>query len=68
MKTCHRCSRTMEEGFTIDSGDYDSPRIAAWHPGTPDRRWWGLKVAKAKKRPLVSWRCTGCGLLETYAP
>lgn len=67
MKVCHRCSRMMEEGFLVDSGDYDAPKIGAWHPGAPDKRWWGLKVSKAQKRAITSWRCTGCGLLENYA-
>lgn len=58
----------MEEGFTIDAGDYSVPSISVWHPGRPQKSWWGLKVDKKLKREIVAWRCTGCGFLEMYAP
>ncbi|GMM94500.1 hypothetical protein [Qipengyuania sp. MTN3-11] len=66
-KTCPKCGRRMEEGFTIDAGDYNSPTVPGWHPGQPDKRWYGLKVDKAEKRPVATWRCTSCGYLESYA-
>lgn len=67
MKTCPRCSRSMEEGFLVDSADYSVPTVAAWHRGAPQKKWWGLKVDKASRLAIVSWRCTSCGLLENYA-
>ncbi len=65
---CAKCGNRMEEGFTIDSGDYSVPSIAAWHGGKPQKSvWLGLKTDKAAKREIVSWRCTKCGFLENYA-
>ena len=58
----------MEEGFTVDMGDYSMPTVGAWHPGKPQKTWWGLNVTKADKREIVTWRCTSCGYLESYAP
>jgi hypothetical protein len=58
----------MEEGFTIDMGDYSMPSVGAWHAGKPQKAWWGLKVNKTDKREVQTWRCTSCGYLESYAP
>ncbi len=66
--TCPKCSRRMEEGFKVDAGDYSMPHVGAWHRGAPKRSFWGLKVSKSEKLEIVSWRCTGCGFLENYAP
>ena len=57
----------MEEGVIVDSGDYDMPKLAKWHRGQPQRKWWGLSFEKKAMMPVASWRCTGCGLLENYA-
>lgn len=67
-KSCPKCGRAMEDGFVIDKGDYDTPRIGAWHPGEPDKRWYGLKIDKARKKQIVTYRCTSCSYLENYAP
>ena len=67
-KTCPKSGRRMEEGFAIDAGDYSMPLVGHWHPGKPEKRWWGLNVDKKAKRQIASWRCTGCGFLENYAP
>lgn len=67
-KTCPKCARSMEEGYTIDEGDYSMPSVGVWHRGKPDKRFWGLKTRKADKREIVAWRCTYCGFLEHYAP
>ena len=66
-KSCPKCGRSMEEGFVIDGRDYGSQEVADWHRGQPERKWWGLKTNKAEVLKIVSWRCTGCGLLENYA-
>lgn len=66
-KPCLRCGRTMEEGFLVDTADSGSSKVGAWHRGRPDQRWWGLKVRKSERLTVTSWRCTSCGLLESYA-
>lgn len=58
----------MEQGFTIDKGDYSVPTVGSWHRGKPKKSWWGLKTSKAERHEIEVWRCTGCGYLESYAP
>ncbi len=67
-KSCPKCGRRMEEGFTIDAGDHSVQSESFWHPGEPDRRWYGLQVDKKAKRKIETWRCTSCHYLESYAP
>lgn len=57
----------MEEGFVIDAADGNMPTVAAWHRGSPVRKWWGIKTRKDDRLAISSWRCTACGLLEQYA-
>ena len=66
-KACPKCGKRMEEGFTIDAGDYSMPMVGTWHRGKPQKSFWGLKTAKADKHEIAAWRCTGCGYLESYA-
>lgn len=65
--SCPKCGRRMEEGFLVDSADYNAPTVAAWHRGKPQKKWWGIKISKPDRLSVSSWRCTGCGLLENYA-
>ena len=65
---CRRCDGRMVEGHIIDTGQSSMVAALSWHPGAPDKRWWGYKTDKAAKRRIVSWRCERCGLLEDYAP
>ncbi len=64
---CPRCENRMTEGFVSDQG-YGATFVAQWNPGPPDKRWWGLKITKAKQRPIASFRCDRCDLIENYAP
>lgn len=64
---CPRCDGRMTEGFVGDQG-HGATYVAQWHPGAPDKRWWGLKIAKREQRPIATFRCDRCGLLESYAP
>ncbi len=67
-RTCPRCTRSMEEGFILDVSDSGVKGTSKWHEGKPNRRWWGIKTSKAATREVSTWRCTGCGFLESYAP
>jgi len=43
-------------------------RVGHWAEGAPE--FWFLRVLKMRGRrklPIQSWRCTKCGLLESYA-
>ena len=63
---CPKCNGRMEEGFIPDYG-YGEKHAAGWHPGTPNKKWWGLKVDRKVMRRIESFRCTKCGYLENYA-
>lgn len=67
MKLCPKCSRGMEEGFVVDAADANMPSVGAWHRGVPVKRWWGLKTRKEDRIEIAAWRCTSCGMLESYA-
>ncbi len=66
-KQCPRCTRSMEEGFIMDVGDYGVKETSKWHEGKPNRVWWGMKTEKKATREVSTWRCSSCGLLESYA-
>jgi hypothetical protein len=69
MKTpqCPKCSRAMEEGFVVDHthGGYAQ---GEWVEGPPRRSFWsGLNLSGKERYPVTTFRCTGCGYLESYA-
>ena len=65
---CPECSGTMEEGFILDRGHFDSRHIASWIGGRPERSFWsGLKTSGKPNLEVVTYRCTHCGLLKSYA-
>lgn len=66
---CLRCQSPMEPGYVVDHGDLNTRMIGVWEPGTPEKSFWsGLKTAGKVQHPITTWRCTGCGMLEQYAP
>jgi hypothetical protein len=59
----------MEPGFVIDKGtpggSVSSPE---WASGTPEPSFWsGVDLRGVVRHPVVTYRCTGCGYLESYA-
>jgi hypothetical protein len=68
MNTCPKCQARMEEGYIIDSMA-SWQVVSTWIEGSPERsRWTGLRVKQRRAHQTQSWRCTGCGFLETYTP
>ena len=67
-RICPKCNRTMELGFTTDFA-YGMILQSSWTPGVPVPRRFvgGIKYRKQDSRLIVSYRCTGCGYLESYA-
>ena len=65
---CPRCKKAMSTGFMLDRGDSDRKHVAQWIEGVPEKSFWtGLSVKKRVVIPAVTYRCTGCGYLESYA-
>lgn len=59
----------MEPGFVIDKVGSDSYRAPEWAEGVPERSFWtGLNMARRERHAVVTYRCSACGYLESYAP
>jgi len=57
----------MEEGFILDD-TYGGHVPTEWAEGKPRRSiWTGVKIAKEARHPMTTYRCRGCGYLESYA-
>ena len=57
----------MEEGFIPDL-TYGASKSRWWHPGRPITILLGvLQLENEKKLSVETFRCTGCGFLESYA-
>jgi hypothetical protein len=58
----------MEQGVTIDKAHYGMPGQSEWLEGTPEYSMWtGMKTKGKERFPVTTFRCTGCGYLESYA-
>lgn len=67
MRDCPKCgSSQVEEGYQLDKG-HGETHVASFIKGKPDKRWWGYKVAKEDRAPIITYRCKRCGYLESYA-
>jgi hypothetical protein len=71
--SCLRCQGAMETGFTVDNG-HGARFVGSWMAGEPEfSSFFGRIVpvlAKMKGRVAintVTYRCTACGYLESYA-
>jgi hypothetical protein len=64
---CSKCGKNMDEGFVLDSGLAGNLQ-SAWAEGKPRRSMWtGIKLAKDAFHSITTFRCQGCGYLESYA-
>jgi hypothetical protein len=66
--TCPKCSGRMEEGFVLDR-TYGANLQASWVEGRPAKSFWaGMKLKGLVNLPITTFRCSGCGYLESFAP
>lgn len=66
--SCPKCSGSMETGLILDQ-TYGATVQTEWMEGDPKRSFWtGLQVRDRARHPVVTYRCTRCGYLESYAP
>jgi predicted nucleic-acid-binding Zn-ribbon protein len=66
-KTCPKCSGRMEEGFVLDRTSRANLQ-STWVGGLPAKSFWtGLKLKGLATIPVTTFRCSGCGYLESYA-
>lgn len=65
---CLRCRSTMERGFVIDQGPHPQSGKREWIEGAPQPSFWsGVKTKGKRVFPVLTFRCTRCGALESYA-
>jgi hypothetical protein len=58
----------MEVGVLLDKGHYDSLGVSEWLEGEPETSiWTGLKTRDRDRFVARTYRCQGCGYLESYA-
>ena len=63
--TCPKCGGEMIEGFVVDH-TYGGKLQADWAEGKPQKSFW-IGVSVAAEHPIATFRCKGCGYLESYA-
>lgn len=66
-KECPKCGVSMAEGFIPDEMD-NGRKVSKWIEGSPEKRWYGLKVRGKAQFYVQTYRCPRCGFLENYAP
>ena len=69
---CPRCAKWMEKGYVLDIS-YGGAFQSSWVPGEPAEKRpilgaeRGIKIPKLQRQKIVTYRCTGCGYLESFA-
>jgi hypothetical protein len=58
----------MEEGFMLDIAGQGGIAAARWQQGTPEKSiWTGVKSDTKRQFSVCTYRCIGCGFMESYA-
>ena len=64
---CPKCGEAMSVGFIADWSEGDV-RISRWLEGEPVSGWVReVNPDKNDQWKVVTYRCNGCGFLESYA-
>jgi len=59
----------MESGFVIDKTGEERAEAPEWAERVPEWSFWkGLNLAGHERHAVVTYRCSACGYLESYAP
>ena len=56
----------MEQGFLLDES-YGSRKPGKWIEGAPEYWLWQLRTGGKRQLEIATYRCVGCGYLESYA-
>lgn len=65
--TCPKCNGKMVRGFIPDLS-FPQTAVTHWVEGAPGKSLIsGTKVPADKSTPTATFRCAGCGYLESYA-
>ena len=65
--SCPKCAQVMVRGFIPELSHRSS--VSFWVEGEPEHSFWaaGVKTPEDKIIDIVTYRCAGCGFLESYA-
>ena len=64
---CPKCEEQMEEGFVADMSR-TGVQVSCWIAGPPEpSAWTGIKLSNRENIKIRTFRCVGCGYLESYA-
>ena len=64
---CPKCDGEMAQGFIVD-WNLAGLRVCTWVEGAPEKSsLTGTKVPTRNCIPVGTFRCSGCGFLESYA-
>lgn len=65
--TCPKCTQMMVHGFIPEISHRSSASF--WVEGEQEHSFWdsGVKISEDKVISIVTYRCAGCGFLESYA-
>lgn len=67
-QNCPKCQAAMTEGVVLDH-TYGKRVVSSWLEGIPKRNIWvGVQLQGKAPIEIVTWRCSKCGFLESYAP
>ncbi len=65
---CPKCGGEMEEGFRPNHVARYCSLPEQWMPGAPEPSFWFVtKIDSSRLRKIATFRCKGCGFLESYA-
>jgi hypothetical protein len=65
---CPKCNCEMVQGFIVDFRGGPDRLVSTWVEGPPEKAFWTKTNAPTDKCiPVGTFRCSGCGLLESYA-
>ena len=66
-KSCPKCGQRMSVGFSFDAVP-GGGKPERWIEGKPQWSFWrGVKTYNKKQYEVATYRCIGCGFLESYA-
>lgn len=65
---CAKCAQPMEKGYVSRPWPQQPRQVEMWIKGSPPAPWLiGTKPAAKSPRVVMTWRCTVCGFLESFA-
>ena len=65
---CPKCNGEMVQGFIVDFHAGGKRLVSNWVEGAPEKSFWHRTDVPADKCvPVGTFRCSECGLLESYA-